>query len=120
MIDVEGDRTPRTPARALTAGVQARVGALRIRKELAVALPRTDAAGALRMAEDLRRAVEDLRIEMAGGEQLRITVSAGVATAPESGTTPSELVAAADRALYAAKAAGKNCAVAAGSAEPVA
>ena len=37
MIHVEGERTPRTPARALTAGVQARVGALRIRKELAVA-----------------------------------------------------------------------------------
>jgi len=116
-----GDRVLREVADAIrsrcrTVDHPARYGG----EELAVALPRTDAAGALRMAEDLRRAVEDLRIEMAGGEQLRITVSAGVATAPESGTTPSELVAAADRALYAAKAAGKNCAVAAGSAEPVA
>ena len=37
MIDVEGERVPRTAARVLTAGVQARVGASRIREELAVA-----------------------------------------------------------------------------------
>ena len=37
MIDVEGKRTPRTAARVLTAVVQARVGASRIREELAVA-----------------------------------------------------------------------------------
>jgi hypothetical protein len=37
MIEVEGKRTPRTVARAITAGVQARVGASRIREELAVA-----------------------------------------------------------------------------------
>ena len=117
----EGDRVLREVADAIrsrcrTVDRPARYGG----EELAVALPRTDAAGALRMAEDLRQAVEDLRIEVPGGELLRITVSAGVATSPESGTTPSELVAAADRALYAAKAAGKNRTVAAGAAEPVA
>jgi hypothetical protein len=37
MIDLEGKRKPRTAARALTAGVQARVGASAIREELAVA-----------------------------------------------------------------------------------
>jgi len=37
MIDVEGQRRPRTAARVLTAGVQARVVASRIREELAVA-----------------------------------------------------------------------------------
>jgi len=57
MIHVEGERTPRTPARALTAGVQARVGALRIREELAVAagivteLPDQQLMSALREGE---------------------------------------------------------------------
>jgi diguanylate cyclase (GGDEF)-like protein len=118
---LEGDRVLRAVADAIrsrcrTVDQPARYGG----EELAVALPRTDAAGALRMAEDLRQAVEDLRIEVPGGDVLQITVSAGVATAPDSGTTPSELVAAADRALYAAKRAGKNRTVAARAPEPVA
>jgi hypothetical protein len=37
MIETERERMPRTAARALTAGVQARVGASRIREELAIA-----------------------------------------------------------------------------------
>jgi diguanylate cyclase (GGDEF)-like protein len=116
-----GDRVLRAVADAIrsrcrTVDQPARYGG----EELAVALPRTDAAGALRMAEDLRRAVEDLRIDVPGADALRITVSAGVATAPDSGSTPSELVAAADRALYSAKRAGKNRTVAARAAEPVA
>jgi diguanylate cyclase (GGDEF)-like protein len=37
-----------------------------------------------------------------------ITFSAGIATAPEHGSTPEELLRAADAALYAAKQAGRN------------
>lgn len=47
------------------------------------------------------------------GERIawRITVSAGVAALPEDGKLAAEPVGAADRALYAAKACGRNRAV---------
>jgi diguanylate cyclase (GGDEF)-like protein len=38
-----------------------------------------------------------------------VTLSAGVATFPTHGTTPDDLLRAADEALYAAKLAGRNC-----------
>lgn len=88
-------------------------------EELAVVLPRTDAAGAARMAEDLRAAVEALEVPQPGGPPVRVTVSVGTATSPECGTTPSALVAAADAALYGAKRSGKNRVVA-GAGEGVA
>lgn len=72
-------------------------------EELAVALPRTGAAGALTLAEDVRRAVAGLEI----GDGIRITVSAGVAAADDC-STPQDLIAAADAALYEAKRSGKN------------
>ena len=42
---------------------------------------------------------------------LNLTVSAGVGTLPDDGKSGSALVAAADKALYAAKARGRNRAV---------
>ena len=64
--------------------------------------PRRGAAGARRVAETLRAAVEACT-----GLETRLTVSGGVATA----ATPSEVAeafAAADRALYMAKEAGRK------------
>lgn len=45
-------------------------------------------------------------------EGLRLTVSIGVATYPENGTTATDLLEAADMALYRAKRRGRNCVVA--------
>jgi diguanylate cyclase (GGDEF)-like protein len=78
-------------------------------EELAVVLPQTDAAGAARLAERMRRAVEALRVPRLGGRgSLRVTASFGVASMPESAADRDELVAAADAALYRAKHGGKN------------
>jgi len=83
-------------------------------EEFAVILPSTDQAGALRIAEKARAAVEALRIPNSGRDAAgrTMTVSIGVATAvAAAGATmkmPEGLLQAADRALYQAKALGRN------------
>jgi diguanylate cyclase (GGDEF)-like protein len=78
-------------------------------EELAAVLPQTDASGAALLAERMRDAVESLHIpRVSGGGTIEITASFGVAAVPENGDDRNELIAAADAALYAAKAGGKN------------
>ena len=79
-------------------------------EEFVVVLPATNEHGALTVAEKLRRGVADLAIPHGlsplGGI---VTVSIGVAVAvPTSETAAAALLTAADRALYQAKAAGRN------------
>lgn len=82
-------------------------------EEFAVILPDTSLEGALILAEQLRRRVAALATpqEEPALASLRVAVSCsiGIACLPEHGGTAGDLVEAADRALYAAKAAGKNC-----------
>ena len=77
-------------------------------EELAVVLPDTDLDGAVVAAETMRRAVESLAIPLPDGTTLKVTVSAGVSAMRPHFHDPSELVAAADEALYQAKRRGKN------------
>jgi diguanylate cyclase (GGDEF)-like protein len=77
-------------------------------EELALLLPRTELDGAAELAERLREAVEIKRIEWQGA-LIPITISCGVAEYPLSADTAEGLLAAADEALYGAKAAGRNC-----------
>jgi diguanylate cyclase (GGDEF)-like protein len=78
-------------------------------EEFAVIMPYTDAAKARAVAEKLRATVEELRWEYARGRSMPLTVSIGGATVlPERGLEPAELIAFADKALYAAKEAGRN------------
>jgi diguanylate cyclase (GGDEF)-like protein len=79
-------------------------------EELAVALPQTDLEGAANFAERVRAAIEALGVRRLDGssELLRVTASLGVAALPHSAEGKDDLVAAADAALYRAKAAGKN------------
>jgi len=70
-------------------------------------LPHADHTEAQRVAERLRRAVADLVIS--GVEQQpRLTVSIGAAVAGTHGAALIDLLAAADVALYQAKAAGRD------------
>ena len=82
-------------------------------EEFAVILPDTDQAGAMHVADRILVEVEALAIPVPSGETgEHLTVSVGVATtmAVAGGTTrmPEGLLQAADRALYSAKAAGRN------------
>jgi diguanylate cyclase (GGDEF)-like protein len=76
-------------------------------EEMAIVLHHTDLEGAYNAAERVRTAVERLRITTLDGEdELGVTVSLGVAAAGAGANQ--DLVAAADKALYEAKASGKN------------
>lgn len=60
------------------------------------------------VAERLRIAVEQALIDTAVG-QFKATISLGVASLGDENPTLQALLAAGDRALYAAKQAGRNC-----------
>jgi len=76
-------------------------------EEFALLLPDTGTAGAQRVAERLRRALEEQVILSPEGEPLRVTASMGVAAYPQCAER-TVLVGAADEALYRAKRTGKN------------
>ena len=105
-----GDTVLKAVAWLLEAGVRpmdtvARHGG----EEWAVVLPSSLAAHAEGTAERLRREIENMPVFLEDGTQLGITVSCGgAAIAPWTGLSPEDLIARADRALYAAKQAGRN------------
>jgi diguanylate cyclase (GGDEF)-like protein len=76
-------------------------------EEFAAILPGSDEGGAVKMAERVRQALERERLVFEGA-RLSVTASFGAAVWPGDGRDPSALLAAADRALYAAKQAGRN------------
>jgi len=76
-------------------------------EEFLLMLPRMDIGNAAHRAEELRMAMEMTPVELSHGS-IPVTISLGVAACPPSGRTAEALIAAADAALYAAKAAGRN------------
>lgn len=78
-------------------------------EEFLVVCPRSHLQGAATLARRLRQAVAAVHVVSDSGDELRVTVSAGVASfIPGVHAGAGDLVAAADRGLYAAKAAGRN------------
>jgi len=79
-------------------------------EEFAILMGDTDKAGAVDVSETLRGVTEGAKF-LPNGEAM--TVSLGIATFPADGRDAPALIAAADRALYQAKSAGRNRVVAA-------
>lgn len=77
-------------------------------EEFIVLLPESDAAGAQAMAERLCAAVRASAVRVSPEIQPPVTVSIGFALYPQDGAADADLIAGADRALYAAKRAGRN------------
>lgn len=85
-------------------------------EEFAVAYLRASASDAAGLAESLRERVDGMAYTLPNGQRIGVTISAGVATAPDDGTDGASLVSAADARLLQAKRAGRNRVV--GSAAP--
>ncbi len=77
-------------------------------EEFWILAPNTDTEGASALAERVRLGVRRHAIHV-GRLELTITTSVGVAVFEDTKETPQELFTRADQALYAAKAAGRNC-----------
>lgn len=77
-------------------------------EEFVVFLPDTDTQGALRLADELRRGIEECRPQVGEGVRLGVTASIGVAVASHDDGGLAALQKRADEAMYKAKAAGRN------------
>jgi diguanylate cyclase (GGDEF)-like protein len=102
-----GDAVLKNSARVLDR--QLRRGDLSARyggEEFVVILPGTEEAGAVHLAERIRSALEKSQL-IFEGTRIGVTASLGVAVW-DGAADPEALVAAADRALYAAKQGGRN------------
>ncbi|WP_232472786.1 diguanylate cyclase [Deinococcus sp. DB0503] len=77
-------------------------------EEFVVLLPECDAPQAQARAEALRRSVENLAVTSNDAEFVALTISIGGASWPDHATTPEDLLARADAALYRAKHNGRN------------
>ncbi len=107
-----GDRALCQVARSLESAVRqsdliARYGG----EEFVVILRESTAEHARERVEFIRRTIEAERLIVDDGSPMYITVSAGIASWPSDGQTAAELLASADRRMFAAKSAGRNCVV---------
>ena len=103
-----GDRVLRSVGEVVNAGVRkidtaARYGG----DEFVVLLPETDPTGAYVLAEKIRIGVQELSLDLPD-DTVRPSLSVGVVSYPDDGSTADELMISADGAMYASKRAGKN------------
>ena len=89
--------------RTRPAGTIYRVGS----EEFAIIVPRSDPVFVHALAEQLRKSVATLRIDMGEGRDLSVTISLGLASLAVA-ETGAELLRRADAALYDAKRAGRD------------
>jgi diguanylate cyclase (GGDEF)-like protein len=76
--------------------------------EFAILMPETTLPEAMSVGERIRRGVEAIELKGADGRRVVVSLSIGVALFPENGGSAAELLASADRAVYQAKALGRN------------
>jgi len=84
--------------------LQARFGG----EEFAILLPETDLSKAIEVAERLRTRIEKTTFAHMDNRDDPVTISVGIAAYSSGSETLNELIARADRALYRAKADGRN------------
>ena len=80
-------------------------------EEFVVVLPDGDPDACVERARELCAAVSGMIVNHRGSALRSVSISIGVASLQRHGTSPEELLRAADSALYRAKEAGRNCVV---------
>jgi diguanylate cyclase (GGDEF)-like protein/PAS domain S-box-containing protein len=104
-----GDAVLREIAVSLTKGIRAEDFVCRFGgEEFVVILPTADLASSKMRAERLRTKTKELTVLHQGKSMGMITISVGVAVFPIHGTSPKDLMSAADVALYEAKRGGRD------------
>jgi diguanylate cyclase (GGDEF)-like protein len=76
-------------------------------EEFLLVLPGTTISSAAKRAEEIRQKCTEIIIQHKG-KDLKVTMSFGMATYPDHGKESEEIIAKADKALYRAKAQGRN------------
>jgi diguanylate cyclase (GGDEF)-like protein len=77
-------------------------------EEFIIILPNTSEEDAIALAHRVLDATQDMKIAISDKEEVSITLSGGIASYPQNASSAKALLNAADNAMYAAKAAGKN------------
>lgn len=80
-------------------------------EEFFVVLPETSISDAVELADRFRHQVSQFRHEITGEEKIGFTISIGIASFPENGSSSDALTKAADDAMYTAKRSGRNKAI---------
>lgn len=77
-------------------------------EEMSIILPNTDKNEAVITAQKICQTVAEKPFKLANDKESTVTISLGVATYPEDGQTPGEIIEQADKRLYYAKENGRN------------
>jgi diguanylate cyclase (GGDEF)-like protein len=105
---LRGDEVLRSVGRVITGSIRTVDSAYRYGgDEFLILLPETEFIGAYVVAEKIREGVEQIGESLAT-DPASTSVSIGLVSHPEDGSTSEELMVAADRAMYQAKSLGKN------------
>lgn len=104
-----GDTVLRETGQFLSKGIRAEDYVCRFGgEEFVIILPTADPEASRARAERLRSKMKELSVMHHGRSLGAVTISLGVAAFPQHGTSPKELMAAADAALYEAKRGGRD------------
>jgi diguanylate cyclase (GGDEF)-like protein len=110
---LEGDKVLQTLAKVIGHCLRRTDSAYRYGgEEFVLILPEAEISAAAMLAERLRKGFADETVLADNGQEIRCTVSVGLASY-QSGETESQFIRRADEANYEAKRRGKNCVVAA-------
>ncbi len=77
-------------------------------EKIVIYIPEKNLEETKEVAENLRKLIENMEVQVPIGENLKITVSVGVASFPDNGQTIEDLIRSIEESLYKAKREGKN------------